>query len=65
MEYLGTRDPPIKYMSFHAYLKKLQGGGDRLVNRNTKDFSTLRTLASKKMASFCVICCNVEQNTRT
>nr|CAH8861883.1 unnamed protein product [Trichobilharzia regenti] len=25
-EYLGHLDPPVKYMSFHAYLRKLTGG---------------------------------------
>lgn len=29
LEYLSSRDPPIKFMSFHAYIKKLQGGIDK------------------------------------
>lgn len=29
LDYLATRDPPIKYMSFHSYLKKLQSGADK------------------------------------
>jgi nuclear protein localization family protein 4 len=31
LEYLKNHDPPIKYMSFHAYLKKLKSGVDKLV----------------------------------
>jgi nuclear protein localization family protein 4 len=29
LEYLASRDPPIKFMSFHAYIKKLQSGADK------------------------------------
>ena len=29
LEYLATRDPPIKFMSFHGYIKKLQSGADK------------------------------------
>lgn len=29
LEYLSSRTPPIKYVSFHGYLKKLQSGGDK------------------------------------
>ena len=29
MDYLSKRDPPVKFMSFHGYLKKLQGGLDK------------------------------------
>ena len=29
LEYLNTRNPPVKYMSFHAYIKKLQSGADK------------------------------------
>ena len=29
MNYLSTRNPPIKYMSFHAHIKKLQSGIDK------------------------------------
>lgn len=28
-EYLANHDPPIKYMSFHAYIRKLQSGVDK------------------------------------
>lgn len=30
LEYLKSINPSIKYISFHAYLKKLQGGIDKL-----------------------------------
>ena len=30
-EYLKNHKPPIKHMSFHAFLKKLGGGTDRWV----------------------------------
>ena len=30
-EYLKNHKPPIKHMSFHAFLKKLGGGTDRCV----------------------------------
>jgi nuclear protein localization family protein 4 len=30
-DYLKSRDPPIKYLSFHAYLRKLQSGVDKYV----------------------------------
>jgi nuclear protein localization protein 4 homolog len=29
LEYLSSREPPIKYVSFHAYLKSLKNGPDR------------------------------------
>jgi nuclear protein localization family protein 4 len=32
LDYLASRDPPIKFMSFHAYIKKLQSGADKLVD---------------------------------
>ena len=35
LDYLASRDPPIKFMSFHAYIKKLQSGADKLVLSNT------------------------------
>ncbi|XP_074647602.1 nuclear protein localization protein 4 homolog [Tubulanus polymorphus] len=28
-EYLKTRDPPIKFLSFHSYIRKLCGGADK------------------------------------
>ena len=39
--YLASRNPPVKYMSFHAYIKKLQSGIDKgkylnLENMNCK-----------------------------
>ena len=34
LDYLASRDPPIKFMSFHAYIKKLQSGADKLVFSN-------------------------------
>lgn len=28
-DYLNHLDPPVKHMSFHAYLRKLTGGADK------------------------------------
>ena len=28
-EYLSHLDPPVKHMSFHAYIRKLTGGADK------------------------------------
>lgn len=30
-DYLNHLDPPVKHMSFHAYLRKLTGGADKWV----------------------------------
>jgi len=37
LDYLGKRNPPIKYISFHAYLKKLQSGRDKAKYANLEN----------------------------
>ena len=63
-EYLKNHKPPIKHMSFHAFLKKLGGGTDRCVIMLQIRISIIRhftlsltnyTAIKKATTMFCIL----------
>lgn len=42
MGYLSSQDPPIKFLSFHGYLKSRKSGIDKYVVRHLNDLKKMK-----------------------
>lgn len=51
-DYLNHLDPPVKHMSFHAYIRKLTGGADKWASLQGFDF-TSENMGSSHPRKFC------------